>query len=370
MKRGGLLSFAPQQLLISSMPRPIYAELDYSALEHNLRVIRHRTDARVMAVIKAEAYGHGLLRSAEALREADGYALLDLQDAVKLREAGFRQPILLLEGYFSASDLPLLAEYEISSVIHSQQQLAMLSAYPRRGGLAVWLKLNTGMNRLGFAPDQFAQALETVRRHPVVGEVTLMTHFAHADDAVGVAAQLDRFNALTSAYRLPRSLANSAALLRYPQTHADWVRPGISLYGSSPFAEVSAEQLGLRPVMTLASEIISVTELKAGDGVGYGGTFRAERAMRIGTVACGYADGYPRHAPTGTPILVNGRRARTLGRVSMDMLSVDLSELPDAGVGSRVTLWGKGLSVDEVAHAADTISYELLCALARRVPLK
>jgi alanine racemase len=165
-------------------------------------------------------------------------------------------------------------------------------------------------------------------------------------------------------------LANSAALLRYPQTHADWVRPGISLYGSSPFADVGAEQLGLRPVMTLASEIISVTELMAGDSVGYGGAFRAERTMRIGTVACGYADGYPRHAPTGTPILVNGQRTRTLGRVSMDMLSVDLGEHLDAEVGSRVTLWGKGLSVDEVAHAADTISYELLCALARRVALK
>jgi alanine racemase len=264
----------------------------------------------------------------------------------------------------------LLAEYELASVVHSQQQLAMLSAYPRRGGLSVWLKLNTGMNRLGFAPEHFPQTLEVVRRHPAVGEVTLMTHFAHADDSVGVTAQLERFTALTSAYRLPRSLANSAALLRYPQTHADWVRPGISLYGASPFAEVSAEQLDLRPVMTLASEVISVTELKAGDCVGYGGSFRAERAMRIGTVACGYADGYPRHAPTGTPVLVDGRRTRTLGRVSMDMLSVDLSEIPEAGIGSRVVLWGEGMPVNDVARAADTISYELLCALARRVPIK
>lgn len=352
------------------MSRPIHAKLDFSALEHNLRAIRRRTDARVMAVIKAEAYGHGLLRAAEALRAADGFALLDLQDAVRLREAGFRQPILLLEGFFAADELPLLAEYELASVIHSPQQLAQLSAYPRRGGLAVWLKLNTGMNRLGFTPAQFPQVLETVRRHPAVGEVTLMTHFAHADDAVGVEAQLACFDALVGGQRLPRSLANSAALLRYPQTHADWVRPGISLYGASPFAEISAEQLGLRPVMTLASEVISVTELKAGDRVGYGGSFCAERAMRIGTVACGYADGYPRHAPTGTPVLVSGQRTRTLGRVSMDMLSVDLSELPEAGIGSRVVLWGEGMPVDEVARAAGTISYELLCALARRVPIK
>jgi alanine racemase len=197
-----------------------------------------------------------------------------------------------------------------------------------------------------------------------------MTHFSHADEPEGIAEQLERFKGLTAAYRVPRSLANSAALLRYPATHSEWVRPGIMLYGASPFADTSAQQFGLQPVMTLTSELISVRELKAGDRVGYAGLFRAEKTMRIGTVACGYADGYPRHAPTGTPVLVNGKRTRTLGRVSMDMLGVDLSEVSDADIGSRVTLWGNGLPVEEVASAAGTISYELTCALTARVPVK
>ncbi|MBI5918608.1 MAG: alanine racemase [Nitrosomonadales bacterium] len=350
------------------MPRPIHARIDLSALEHNLHLVRRQTSARVMAVIKANAYGHGLLPAADALRAADGFALLDIQEAVRLREAGFRQTILLLEGAFSPEDVALMAEHQLAGVIHSPHQIAMLEACPQRESLSLWLKLNTGMNRLGFVPEQFAPALEQVRRHPAVREVTLMTHFAHADERPGVAAQLERFESLASPYRLARSLANSAALLRYPATHGDWVRPGIMLYGSSPFAEVSAEQLGLRPVMTLTSQLIAVTELQAGQAVGYGGTFRADSAMRIGVVACGYADGYPRHAATGTPILVDGQRTRTLGRVSMDMLCVDLTRLPRAEVGSHVTLWGEGVSVDEVAQAAGTISYEALCALAPRVP--
>jgi alanine racemase len=223
------------------------------------------------------------------------------------------------------------------------------------------------MNRLGFAPQDIPSVLEKLKTHPAVRDITLMTHFASADETSGVAAQLELFNALAAPYSMARSLANSAALLRYPATHADWVRPGIMLYGASPFVDTAAQQLGLRPVMTLQSEIISVRELKTGERVGYGGSFCAESPMRIGTVACGYADGYPRHAPTGTPVLVEGQRTRTLGRVSMDMLSVDLSTLPDAEPGSRVTLWGSGLPVEEVAHAAGTISYELLCALAPRV---
>ena len=322
-----------------------------------------------MAVIKANAYGHGLLRAAEALDEAEGFALLDVRDAVALREAGFRQTILLLEGFFTADELPLLAGYELASVIHSPKQLAMLDAYPRRNALQVWLKINTGMNRLGFAPEQVPAVMGKLKSHPAVRDVTLMTHFSHADEPEGVAEQLERFKGLTSAYRVPRSLANSAALMRYPATHGEWVRPGIMLYGASPFADTGAQQLGLQPVMTLTSEIISVRELKAGDRVGYAGLFRADKTMRIGTVACGYADGYPRHAPTGTPILVNGQRTRTLARVSMDMLSVDLGELPDADTGSRVTLWGTGLPVEEVASTAETISYELMCALTARVPV-
>ncbi len=352
------------------MSRPIQAHIDLSALRNNLRVVRQASSARVMAVVKANAYGHGLLQAAETLRDADGFALLDVRDAIALREAGFRQPILLLEGFFSQDELPLLAEYELTSVIHSHRQLEWLDAYPRSNGLSVWLKINTGMNRLGFAPEAFPAVMERLKSHRAVRDVTLMTHFAQADEAPGVATQLALFEQLTANHRLPRSLSNSAAILRHPAAHGDWVRPGIMLYGSSPFADVSAAALGLQPVMTLSSELISVRDLKAGDAVGYGATFRAERAMRIGTVACGYADGYPRHAGTGTPILVGGVRTRTLGRVSMDMLAVDLSEVPDARIGSRVVLWGEGMPIDDVASAAGTISYELLCALAPRVPVR
>jgi alanine racemase len=353
----------------TAVSRPITARIDLSALHHNLQVARRTTSARIMAVIKADAYGHGLLRCAEALADADGFALLDLRDALRLREAGFRQSILLLEGAFSPDDLPRMAGHAVAGVIHSPHQLAMLDAAPRSGSkLSVWLKVNTGMNRLGFAPQDIPAAMERLKSHPSVRDITLMSHFSHADEAAGVETQLQLFNQLAAPYRTARSLANSAALLRYPQAHGDWVRPGIMLYGASPFAETGAQELGLRPVMTLQSEIIAVREMRAGETIGYGGTFRADSTMRIGVVACGYADGYPRHADTGAPVLVHGQRTRTLGRVSMDMLCVDLSALPDAEVGSRVTLWGDGLPVEEVAAAAGTISYELLCSVTARVP--
>jgi alanine racemase len=231
----------------------------------------------------------------------------------------------------------------------------------------IYLKMNSGMNRLGFTPERFRAVCKRLAGTAAAGPITLMTHFADADGASGVAEQLARFGAATADLSLPRSLANSAAVLRFPETHADWIRPGILLYGCSPFADRSADALGLRPVMTLQSEIIATQLLKPGDRVGYGGTFTAETAMTIGVVACGYADGYPRHAPTGTPVLVEGRRTRVVGRVSMDMLMVDLAGIPQARIGSPVTLWGEGLSADEVAAAAGTISYELLCALAARV---
>ena len=352
------------------MPRPIQAHIDLNALESNLHVARRATSARIMAVIKANAYGHGLLRAAEALAEADGFALLDIQDAVRLREAGYRQTLLLLEGFFDAQDLALVAEYDLSCVVHSVWQIALLDAYPRRAALDVWLKVNSGMNRLGFAPGRVAEAMEALRRHAAVREITLMSHFSDADEARGVSGQLELFNEVVSAYRGARSLANSAALLRYPATHGDWVRPGIMLYGASPFAEVSAQSMGLRPVMTLSSRIIATQDLSAGERVGYGGLFCADRAMRIGIVACGYADGYPRHAPNGTPIRVDGQQTQLLGRVSMDMLYVDLSALPQAGVGSEVVLWGAGLPIELVAAAAGTIAYELMCALTARVPVR
>lgn len=351
------------------MPRPIRATFDLDALRANLALVRARApNSRVWAVIKANAYGHGLLRVAEALGQADGYALLDLEDAVRLREAGFRHPILLLEGCFELGDLYVAAEYSLTIVAHCAAQIEMLemSGLPVR--MPVHLKLNTGMNRLGFTVSEFADAYERLKRCPAVGPITLMSHFAEAEADNGVAEPLQVFEAAASGIEAPRTLANSAAILRFPQTCADWVRPGIMLYGCSPLPDRSAEELGLRPVMTLTSEIIAIQNLRRGESTGYGRLFKAKSATRIGVVACGYADGYPRHAPTGTPVLVNGQRTRTVGRVSMDMLAVDLTGVADADLGSPVTLWGEGLSADEVATAAGTVSYELLCALAARVP--
>lgn len=353
------------------MPRPIHARIDLSALEHNLSVVRRQAPhSRIMAVVKADAYGHGLLRTAEALARAEGFAMLELDAAIRLREAGYRQTILLLEGFFDMDELGWIEQYHLSTVIHHREQLAMLSAFKPGRKLNIFLKLNTGMNRLGFTPEEFPAALEALKANSAVGQITLMTHFARADEPGrndSLAAQLQDFQLVAEGRHLPASLANSAAILRFPETHADWVRPGIMLYGSSPFADTSANQLDLKPAMTVLSQVIAVQMLKPRDGVGYGHTFRTDRPMRVGIVAGGYADGYPRHAPTGTPVLVKGRRTRVVGRVSMDMLHVDLSEIEDAGVGSQVTLWGKGISVDEVAQACGTVGYELLCAVAPRM---
>jgi len=350
------------------MPRPLTATIDRGALRHNLGVVRRCAPrARVFAVIKADAYGHGLLRAAGALPDAEGYALLELEAAVRLRDSGCAKRLVLLEGVFEPAELRVAAAHDLTLTVHHEEQLRMLDDAPGGARFDVMLKINTGMNRLGFAPHAARDALARLTAHRSVKELTLMTHFATADEPRGVAWQMQVFDAVAAELRLPRCLANSAAILRHPQTHADWVRPGIMLYGCSPFADISAGDLGLRPVMTLASELIAVQELKAGDRVGYGGAFEAKETMRVGIVACGYADGYPRHAPTGTPILVAGRRARTLGRVSMDVLCADLTGIPEAHVGTPVTLWGTGLSADEVAASAGTVSYELLCALAPRV---
>lgn len=355
------------------MPRPIRASFRLSALKHNLEVARrHAPKSRIWAVVKANGYGHGLLRVAQALAGADGYALLDLNEAVRLREAGSAKPILLLEGIFQSADLEPVDRYGLTLALHDVEQISMLERAHLSAPVAVCLKLNSGMNRLGFAGSQVRAAYARLQASGKAAAITLMTHFADADGADGVAAQMARYTEWTAGLKGEATLANSAAILRYPETHVDWVRPGIMLYGCSPFAGLSAQALGLQPVMTLASEIIAVQEIKPGDRVGYGGIFQAERPMRIGVVACGYADGYPRHAPgsndSNTPVLVAGARTHTVGRVSMDMLCVDLSEIPQAGVGSPVTLWGDGLSADEVAASAGTISYELLCALASRVP--
>lgn len=351
------------------MSRPILARIDPSAFRHNYLLAKRRAPgAKAWAVIKANAYGHGLMRCAEAVRDvADGYAMLDLAEAAQLRAAGLDQPILMLEGHFREDDLRMAAEYALTLAVHSEEQLRMLELEELARPVDVMLKLNTGMNRLGFVPDRFGAVLARLRACQNVAGITAMTHFACADGS-GIAPQIERFRAATAGSGLPTSVANSAALLRYPEVHGDWVRPGIMLYGGSPMPDLeSAEQIGLKPVMTLSSEIIGVQALQVGDSVGYGALFTADRPMRIGIVACGYADGYPRHAPTGTPIAVDGKRTRTLGRVSMDMLVCDLTDLPSAGVGSSVTLWGQGVPADEVATAAGTVSYELFCALAQRV---
>jgi alanine racemase len=352
------------------MPRPITATIDLAALAHNLGVARaHAPHARVFAVVKANAYGHGLLRAAGALREADGFAVLEFDAAVRLREAGYTQRIVLLEGFFDVSEAVIGAARKIATVVHTKEQLEWINPPMTGGRLDVLLKINSGMNRLGFMPAAVRGAYDTLENNPGGGKITLMSHFADADGAGGVAAQMAVFERAVAGIAAPRSLANSAATLRYPETHFDWIRPGIMLYGSSPFTDRSAAEIGLKSVMTLASAIIGVCDLKPGDTVGYGGTFRAERAMRIGIVACGYADGYPRHAPSGSPVRVGERMTTTVGRVSMDMLCADITDMPEAGIGTRVVLWGEGNPIDAVAQAAGTVSYELMCALAVRVPV-
>lgn len=354
--------------------RPIRARIALSAIRNNYRLVRKLApNSRAWAVIKANAYGHGQSAALSALGdEADGFALLECENALALRERGIRQPVLLLEGIFSSADARQVVAHGINSVVHCRDQLEMLLAEAGDMPLSIHLKLNTGMNRLGFDMAGLQAAQARLAAHPAVN-ITLMTHFAEADGERGVDWQVARFKAMAGDWRGPVSMANSAAILRHPHTHADWVRPGIMLYGASPFAETSAQVLALQPAMSLTSEIIGVQQLQAGERVGYGGSFTAERPMRIGIVACGYADGYPRHAPSGTPIAVAGQRTRTLGRVSMDMLACDISDLPAAGIGAPVTLWGEGaggeVAADDVAAAAGTIAYELFCALAPRVPV-
>lgn len=352
------------------MPRPLHAHVDLAAIAANLSALRERAGgARLMAVAKADAYGHGLMRCLPALGAADGLALLEIDQALRVRAAGFGGTVLLLEGAFDASELGLCAEQAFAVVVHDANQLERLVRARLPRPVQAWLKLNSGMNRLGFRPDAFERARATLEGHPNVASLVLMTHFASAETDHGVTAPMEAFERACAGSGAPRSCANSAALLRHPSTCAQWVRPGIAVYGASPFDDRDPAALGLSPAMTLASEVIAVQALAPGDAVGYGGGFVADRPMRAGIVACGYADGYPRHAPTGTPVVVAGAPTRTLGRVSMDMLAVDLTDLPAAGVGAPVELWGRAQPVDAVARAAGTVGYELLCALAPRVPV-
>lgn len=357
------------------MPRPLTATIHIDSMQHNLAQVRACTPgARVWAVVKANAYGHGLARGLRGFAAADGLALIETENALRLRELGWTKPILLLQGIFEPADAALLAQHGIDSTVHTSEQIAMLEQAGLPGPIDVHLKMNTGMNRLGFQPGAFGAAHARLRAIPAVRKITLMTHFANADELehprLTIREQLARFCQGAAGLDGARSLSNSGGVLHQStlldELSNDWVRPGIMLYGGTPGGK-SAAEFGVRPTMTLASEIIGIQDIVAGDTVGYGSSFQAERPMRIGVVACGYADGYPRHAPHGTPILVDGVATGTVGRVSMDMLTVDLSAVPGARVGSRVVLWGAGLPIDDVAGAAGTIGYELMCALAPRV---
>jgi alanine racemase len=347
-------------------------------LRHNLQHVRSfAPDARVWAVVKANAYGHGIERTFEGLRGADGFALLDLDEAQRLRDLGWRGPIWLLEGVFEPRDLELCSRLDLWHTVHCEAQIDMLSRHKTQLPHRVFLKMNSGMNRLGFKPQSFRSAWSRLNQLPQVDEISFVTHFSDADGPQGVAEQMAVFTAATHDLPGERSTSNSAALLRHahaPDVAADWVRPGIALYGSAPdFPQHDWVHWNLQPTQSLRSQIIAVQELQAGECVGYGSLFRADTPLRMGVVACGYADGYPRHCPTGTPVLVDGVRTRTLGRVSMDMIAVDLTPCPHAGFGSEVTLWGRAsngavLPIDEVAQAAGTVGYELMCAVSARVP--
>lgn len=353
------------------MSRPVLASIDLPALRQNLQIVRRAAPAsRLWAVVKANAYGHGLSRIWNALSGADGFAMLNLEEAILLREHGWKGPILMLEGFFHADELALFDKYRLTTSVHSNWQIKALQQAKLHAPLDIYVKVNSGMNRLGFMPDRIHTVWQQLRALNNVSEMTLMSHFADAENLQGIIEPMRRIEQAAEGLDCRRSLANSAATLWHPEAHFDWVRPGIVLYGASPSGQwQDIANSGLKPVMTLSSEIIAVQNLKAGEAVGYGGLYRASGEQRIGIVACGYADGYPRVAPDGTPVLVDGVRTRTVGRVSMDMLAVDLTPCPQAGIGAPVELWGKEIKIDDVASVCGTVGYELMCALAPRVPV-
>lgn len=376
------------------MPRPILATISTSALSHNLAQVRARIEqkrqltqglstanAQVCAVIKANAYGHGTLAAVRGFAGADSLGMIDIADLVLCREAGWTKPLFLLEGFFEKSDIAILQNYQMTTAIHSDEQIALLSAAEVGKPIDVFLKFNTGMNRLGFLPVQAASRLaqlQQLQQEGKVGTIGHMMHFANADlELSHVQSAYQLILQARADYSGPLSICNSAAVLRFPElalaAPENWVRPGICLYGSLPFATNlhDCDPLEFKPAMTLSAQIIAVQNLQAGESVGYGSTFTAERAIRIGVVACGYADGYPRSAPNGTPVTIEGVASQLVGRVSMDMLTVDLSHLPQAGLGSTVVLWGEaGPSIDKIAEKSGRIGYELMCGLTKRVPVQ
>lgn len=362
------------------MPRPISATIHLDSIAHNISLVCSKArSSRIWAVVKANAYGHGIENVYPALEAAHGVALLEPSEAHRIRQLGSSKPILLLEGLFDYEDFSLLDEKNIVLVIHCEEQLRMLEIFslerrvkPR--SVDVYLKLNTGMNRLGIAPSHYRTAWRRIRAVEAVRSITHMTHFSDADGVPGIREQMEAFHEAASGLPGEQCVANSAGTLWHTDCHADWVRAGIVLYGASPsgvYTDVKGENL--QAGMTLQSRILAIQELRAGQSVGYGSTYVAPEACRIGIVACGYADGYPRTCSSSyehfAPVRVGECKTRTIGRVSMDMLAVDLTRCPGATVGSPVELWGKHVPIDDVAAAAGTIGYELMCALAQRVPI-
>ena len=348
--------------------RPARALIDLQALRHNYQLAREVTGAKALAVIKADAYGHGAVQCARALEaEADGFAVACIEEALELRAAGIRAPVLLLEGVFEADELPLIVENDLWCVVHSLWQLDAIEQAVLNKPIHVWLKLDSGMHRVGLNPGDYQAAYQRLEASVNVSKIVLMSHFARADelDSVRSVEQVAIFLGARAALTAEISLRNSPSVLGWPKVPSDWVRPGLMLYGTTPFEEPQAIAARLQPVMTLESKVICVRELPAGEPVGYGAKFITPKPMRIGVVAMGYADGYPRQAPTGTPVLVAGVRSQLLGRVSMDMLCIDLTDVPQAGLGSTVELWGKNILASEVAAQADTIPYQIFCNLKR-----
>ncbi len=356
------------------MSRLIRAVIDTAALRHNVRTIRERArGARIMAVVKANAYGHGLVPTALALSEVDAFAVARLEEGLALRAQGVTQPVVLLEGVFAGEQLLEAARHGFDLVVHDALQIEILEEDPGSHRFVLWVKIDTGMNRLGFRPQDFPEALRRLKSlQPPPLEIRLLTHLARADepDHVMTREQVRRFRDASRGLDCAISIANSAGLFSDLHLGCDWVRPGLALYGASPFAGRTGSDLGLRPVMSLETGVIAVREVPRGETVGYGGTWRAARDSKVAIVAAGYGDGLARALPNGTPLLVDGRRAPLCGRVSMDMIALDVTELPGVRVGTPVVLWGAGLPVEEIARHAGTIPYELLCGVSQRVPLE
>lgn len=350
--------------------RPARALIDLQALRHNYQLARDTAGSKALAVIKADAYGHGAVQVAQALEsKADGFAVACIEEALELRQAGIKAPILLLEGFFEADELALIVEHDFWCVVHSLWQLDAIEQTALGKPLNVWLKMDSGMHRVGIHPADFQAAHQRLLNSGKAAKIVLMTHFARADelDSARTDEQVAMFQSARAGLTAELSLRNSPAVMGWPSVPSDWVRPGIMLYGATPFEQPQSVADRLQPVMTLESRVICVRDLPVGEPVGYGGTFVAERNMRIGVVAMGYADGYPRQAPTGTPVLVDGQRSQLLGRVSMDMLCVDLTDVQGAGLGSCVELWGKNVLISDLAASAGMIPYQILCNL-KRVP--